>query len=257
LKEIIKEMLDRVGLLGFSQRTLALLRNSSIKEQSFQDNKVKAIGDMVTSLALFVVLAKLASTYVPFLYELKTIKVVDEIALGIYLLAQTFVVSVVLMLSLSVVLLPKGIKFHSLIFYHNFRVKALINIPFFVLFSIMLGKTFDGSGSLDFEFNDPRLYVALACIALMAFILIKLLFLPLKSYLEEFYGRKVSILMTCICILCAFLANGYFSFGHTNKLIIKEEACKAIFEMNKKNGNVPNNLDSSCFLGKCISEFDK
>ncbi|MBA6348033.1 hypothetical protein [Colwellia sp. BRX8-9] len=183
MKEIIKEMLDRVGLLGFSQRALALLRNSSIKEQSFQDNKVKAIGDMVTSLALFVVLAKLASTYVPFLYELKTIKVVDEIALGIYLLAQTFVVSVVLMLSLSVVLLPKGIKFHSLIFYHNFRVKALINIPFFVLFSIILGKTFDGSGSLDFEFNDPRLYVALACIALMAFILIKLLFLPLKGLL--------------------------------------------------------------------------
>ena len=174
-----------------------------------------------------------------------------------YLLIQTFVLSMVLMLSVSALLIPKSIKFHSLVFYHNFRVKALINIPFFTLFSIMLGKTFDGSGSFDFNFNDPRLYVALTCVALIAFILIKLLLFPLKSYFEEFYGRKISALMACICILFTFSANGYLSFGHTNKLFIKEEACKAILEMNKKKGYEPTNLDSSCFLGKCISEFDK
>ncbi len=245
-------MLDSVGLLGFAQRTKALIWNPSLNDPTFQENKVKAVGDTIRSLALFVILAKFATTYAPFLYELRTIRVVDEIALGIYLLVQTFMISAVLAAVVSLLLFPKGLKLHSLIFYHNFRVKALINIPFFVLFSIMLGKMFDGSDTLDFELDDGRFPVALISSLLIAGITIKYIFLPIKEYFQKFYSPKISFIMTCICLFAASIANTYAGLGLSEKLINKEEACKAIFDMNKQKGNVPNSTDRSCFVGKCI-----
>lgn len=176
-------------------------KEPSLKSDHFKMSKVKSAGDMVTSLILLTGVSALVTTFYDWIFDVESIKVINQFALGVHLFVQTLIVSVVLAVAASLLLLPIERRFQSEVFYHNFRVKALVNIPFFILFAMMVNKLFDGTGSFNFELNDPRLWVGVFCGVSMLILVIKLLYKPLVEYFSGAYSKRLSHIVTIVCVL--------------------------------------------------------
>lgn len=235
------------------QEFIYLFKHLKIEEsQTFKKNLLKSCVIFCMTIPFGYWIIGALKNLIPGYLQINPLPLINEYIFFILLATTTVLFSFILTTICSFFLILKKIKFHHPIFNRSITVYAFLNILIITICIIMINRLMVtdnmlvATGNLDF-------WIANTVVVLAFSITLITLIIPLAIYLNQYYNKKISYIMSITAVVIASSANPVLATSYFKYAINQGELCKQLVEIKFKEQLETGALNKDCIIGKCLT----
>lgn len=218
--------MDALSINKFLREMYKFVLNPAMMDGEWEHAPLKkALRNLIYSLAYVGAFISILSWFLQNSDVVDFPTIINPVGLTLILAMQAIIFAVIFWVIASALTNLKRRGWHHLYFMQVLQTYALINFFVISLFWIALNRIiFTGDSRLAINAWDLSIGGVLAVIVIV--LLFRLLIIPVKNYLSQYYRLLTSWLLTIAILLVTFIANAYFHPGVGNRLINAKVFCE-------------------------------